>query len=120
MGICDRESTNGKGSERIHTQLSGSASAEAGSQGYTTWRCTGGITPGNALADDIGADVHTVGTVIGALVDTRHWGLPNSERWIDAVRRHSGVCLKFAVQGAALGPVVGCQVRSGIKPRRIR
>lgn len=100
MRICDEAGTIEAAWERLHNELwtpSHSASAEAIPQVYAVFRLTGGdFRRGMFWGCNFGRDADTIGAVIGALSGATHGRAALPERWISAVRKPAGVCLRFA------------------------
>ncbi|MFQ5856493.1 MAG: ADP-ribosylglycohydrolase family protein [Anaerolineae bacterium] len=100
MGICDRAETMRDAWEPLHTQLwapEHAAAPEAIPQVYGLFRLSDGdFREGMFWAGNFGRDADTIAAVIGALSGARQGVSVIPERWIETVRRPSGVCLKFA------------------------
>jgi ADP-ribosylglycohydrolase len=102
MRICDEEHTIENAWERLHIELwtpSHSASPEAIPQIYALFRLTDGdFRRGMFWACNFGRDADTLGAVVGAMSGAQHGIGVIPPNWVEAVRRPSGVCLKFAAQ----------------------
>jgi ADP-ribosylglycohydrolase len=102
MQICDAAERMEDAWEPLHSQLwtpSHSAAAEAIPQALAIVRLTDGdFRRGLFWAANFGRDADTISAVVGALAGARHGVQIIPERWIEIVRRPSGVCLKFAAQ----------------------
>jgi len=102
MRICDAKPDIMAAWEPLHSELwtpSHSAAAEAVPQALALVRLTGG-DPRQGLfwAANFGRDADTIGALVGALAGARHGVQAFPDAWIEAVRRPSGVCLRFAAQ----------------------
>lgn len=102
MRICDQAGSIEAAWEPLHDELwtpIHSVSAEAIPQAYAVFRLTGGdFRRGLVWGGNFGRDADTIGAIIGALAGAAHGASVIPERWIERVRRPSGVCLKFAAQ----------------------
>ncbi len=102
MQICDQEGTIEGAWVRLHDELwtpVHSASAEAIPQAYAVFLLTAGdFRRGMFWAGNFGRDADTICAVVGALTGALHGAKVIPPRWIETVRRPSGVCLKFAAQ----------------------
>jgi ADP-ribosylglycohydrolase len=102
MRICDAAAGIEEAWEPLHSQLwtpSHSSAAEAIPQALAIVRMTGGdFRRGLFWAANFGRDADTIGAVVGALAGACHGAQVIPDRWIETVRRPSGVCLKFAAQ----------------------
>ncbi len=102
MLICEQEGTIEGAWSRLHDELwtpVHSASAEAIPQAYAVFRLTGGdFRRGMFWAGNFGRDADTICAVVGALAGGLHGARVIPPRWIEMVRRPSGVCLKFTAQ----------------------
>lgn len=102
MQICDAAEQIEDAWEPLHSQLwtpSHSAAAEAIPQALAIVRMTNGdFRRGLFWAANFGRDADTIGAVVGALAGARHGIQTIPTNWIEAVRRPSGVCLRFAAQ----------------------
>lgn len=102
MQLCDAAGDIEAAWEPLHTQLwtpSHSAAAEAIPQAFAIHRMTDGdFRRGLFWAANFGRDADTIGAIVGALAGARHGIEIIPEAWVTAVRRPSGVCLRFAAQ----------------------
>lgn len=102
MAICDSRPEMMDAWEPLHSELwtpSHSAAAEAVPQALAIVRLTDGDTRrGLFWAANFGRDADTIGALVGALAGARHGKQVFPPAWIEAVRRPSGVCLRFAAQ----------------------
>lgn len=102
MRICDEAQEMEDAWEPLHSQLwtpSHSAAAEAIPQALAIVRLTdGNFRRGLFWAANFGRDADTIGAVVGALAGARHGQDVIPADWVEAVRRPSGVCLRFAAQ----------------------
>jgi ADP-ribosylglycohydrolase len=102
MQLCDGADDIESVWEPLHTQLwtpSHSAAAEAIPQAFAIAKMTDGdFRRGLFWAANFGRDADTIGAVVGALSGARHGIDIIPSHWIEAVRRPSGVCLRFAAE----------------------
>lgn len=100
MAICDEAGTMEAAWERLHNDLwtpAHSVSPEAIPQIYAIYRLTGGdLARAMFWGANFGRDADTIAAVLGALVGARQGVSAFPADWIEAARRPSGVCLKFA------------------------
>ena len=100
MAICDSAGTIEGAWERLHTDLwtpAHSASPEAIPQTYAIFRLTGGnLARAMFWGANFGRDADTIAAILGALVGARQGLAVFPADWVEAARRPSGVCLRFA------------------------
>ncbi len=117
LQICRASTTVEEAWEPLHSQLwtpSHSAAAEAIPQALAIVQLTDGdFRRGLFWATNFGRDADTIGAVVGALAGARHGQQAIPPHWIEAVRRPSGVCLRFAAEEDI--PQLACQLAALIR-----
>ncbi|MBW7881900.1 MAG: ADP-ribosylglycohydrolase family protein [Caldilineaceae bacterium] len=102
MSICDEAETIEGAWERLHTELwtpSHSTCAEAIPQAYAIFRLTrGDFRRGMFWAANFGRDADTISAIVGAFCGARQGIGVIPDDWVGAVRKPSGVCLRFAAE----------------------
>lgn len=102
MRICDNKPSMMDAWEPLHSELwtpSHSSAAEAVPQALAIVRLTGGdMRQGMFWAANFGRDADTIGALVGCLAGARYGIAVFPSAWTEAVRRPSGVCLRFAAQ----------------------
>ncbi len=99
MAICDESEEVEDAWERLHVDFwtpVHSVSPEAIPQMYAIYRLTGGdFRKGLFWAANFGRDADTLTAIIGALGGARYGISVIPQEWVEAVRKPSGVSLKF-------------------------
>ena len=102
MDICDEAESIEDVWEPIHTQFwtpSHATAAEAIPQIYSIFRMTAGdFRKGQFWAGNFGRDADTIAAVVGALSGAKHGMKVIPQKWVEIVRKPSGVALKFTAQ----------------------
>lgn len=102
MAICDREPDIERAYEALHTELwnpEHASSPEAIPQVYAIFRLTNGDPRRGLLwSANFGRDADTICGLVCSLCGALHGLEAFPERWIEAVRRPSGVCLEFTAE----------------------
>lgn len=102
FGICDRAEDIQDAWAALHTELwtpVHSTAAEAIPQAYAVLRMTGGdFRQGMFWAGNFGRDADTIAAVVGAISGAKHGIDAIPPKWVEIVRKPSGVALRFAAQ----------------------
>lgn len=102
FAICAAAGSMADAWQSLHSDLwtpSHSASPEAIPQLYAVYRLTNGdFRQAMFWGGNFGRDADTIGAVLGALCGARSGAGIIPPRWMELVRRPSGVCLKFSAR----------------------